>query len=513
MPDQDLMKLLPWVLGGTGVAALENKLVGENLPDELKHVNLGIGGVSGLLAANPAHRAQVLGSLPFKQMGLFGIGAIDRLREQQQNLTDTNLATAKIHRQTAALEGSNAGSHNKLMAAFLIPALLGGGALAYHAYGQRKKKRAEGFKTVDERGTPNHARKIRIDVPSSALPPEFFSSLMHADDLPRSRTRVMEKAATYNGGEGIGSAFNDSFLGNLWQGAKRVPGAILGSEAATNAGNVGNLGWELTGLPTAGRTAKDISLGLGSQSGGNESGGGRYLAAGLGGMLLSGAALKSGILPAMAKLVGKGRLARMVKPNTFGKALRYPITGMPNISSLLSSTIAGRALSAAEHAALDNPATRDATFRSLKGTLGGDRHLIDKMRDLKYQYNPRAYVPGRTPTTLGGEAMQAGGRALHGVNETARRGYNFVRRNPYGSATVAGLPLASMGTLRDEDKYREYLANNKPLLANENHGPWNMPLSSQLAAILSNAGGGGSGGALSGQLKGWAGNSYDLANR
>ena len=109
--------------------------------------------------------------------------------------------------------------------------------------------------------------------------------------------------------------------------------------------------------------------------------------------------------------------------------------------------------------------------------------------------------------------MQAGGRALHGVNETARRGYNFVRRNPYGSATVAGLPLASMGTLRDEDKYREYLANNKPLLANENHGPWNMPLSSQLAAILSNAGGGGSGGALSGQLKGWAGNSYDLANR
>jgi len=513
MPDQDIIKLLPWILGGTGVAALENKLVGENLPDALKHVNLGIGGVTGLLAASPVHRAAALSSLPFKQLGLFGIGSLDKFRRQQQGLIDTNLATAKINRQTAALEGENAGSRNRLMAAFLIPALLGGGALAYHAYSQRKKKRPEGYTTIGQRGSGSgSARKVKIDVPASALPPEFFSSLVHADDTPRSRVRVMEKAATYNGGESVGEAFDDSFLGRLWGGAKRIPGAITGSAPVQTAGGIGELGFELTGLPTASRTVKDISLGLGSQAGGNDRGGGRYLAAGLGGALLSGAALKTGILPVVAKLVGAGRLARMARPDTLGKTLRYPVTGLPNVSELLSSTIAGRALTAAEHAALENPATRAATFKALRGTLGGDRHLIDKMRDLKFQYTPRAYVPGRTPTTLLGEAAQAGGRALHGARELGRRGYTFIRRHPYISSTAAGLPLASMGTMRDDSKYRDWMTSNSPLQASETHGPWHMPLSSQLAAILSNAGGAGAP-AVARQIQGWPGGAFDLANR
>lgn len=514
--ESPIMKALPWILGGIGVSGLENKLVGEHLPNELKNVNLGIGGVSGLLAANPAHRAQVLSSLPFKQMGLFGIGAIDRLRQQQQNLTDTNLATAKIHRQTAAMEGANSSSKAKMLASFLVPAALGSGALAYYAWNQRKKKRPEGYKTVGQRGTGSgSSRKVKIDVPASSLPPEFFSSLIHADDSPRSRVRVLEKSAAtmYDGGETLGQAANDSFLGRLFHRAGQVPHNLVNSKPISTAGDLGSIGMELTGLPTVGRTAKDTGLGFGSQAGGQHGVGNRYLAAGLGGALLSGVGLKTGILPMMAKMVGPGRLARQIRPDTLGKALRAPITGLPNFSQALTDTVAGRALTGAEHAALADPATRTTTFNSLRNTLGGNRHLNDTMRNLKFQFTPKPYTPGTTPTTLLGEAAQAGGRAVHGAKELGRRGYNFVRRHPYLSSTAAGIPLAAVGTLRDEDKYRDWLARNGPLASHPpDHGPWRMPLSSQLALMLSNAGGGGQP-AVAGQIRGWAGNPFEAAQQ
>ncbi len=484
-----LEKLLPWVAGGVGVAALENKLVGENLPPELQHVNLGIGGVSGLLAANPSHRAQVLSSLPFKQMGLFGIGAVDKLRRQQQELTDTNLATAKIHQNTAAMEGSNASGRAKQVAAFLIPALLGSGALAYYAYNNRKKQKAKGYETVGQRGTANRDhRKIKIDVPASALPPEFFSSLVHADDTPRSRIRFMEKAAMFNG-ESLGDAWDDSFLGRLTGRASKAPDSMWNSGAVRTMRDAGGLGMEFTGLPTLGRTVKDLGLGLGHQSGTNEGTGSRYLLAGAGGALMSGAALKSGILPLAAKLIGPGRLMRQIRPDTLGKAITGPVTGTPNLAQGLLNTIAGRGLTAAEHAALANPATRDATFKSLKNTLGGNRQLLEKMNDLKYKFTPRAFNPGKVPTTLAGEAFQGARRGLHGASELGRRGYNFARRHPYLSAYGIGTPLALMGTLRDEDKYRDLVARTKDYLPNPpKYGPWRMPLSSQLAQMLSNVG-------------------------
>ena len=508
-----LVKALPWIAGGLGVSALENKVVGENLPDELKNVNLGIGGVSGLLAANPAQRAHVLSSLPFKQMGLFGIGALDRLRKQQQSLTDTNLATAKIHRQTAAMEGANAGSKAKIMAAFLVPALLGSGALAYHAWNQRKKKKLEGYKTVGQRGVGSgSARKVKFDIPASALPPEFFTSLINADESPRSRMRVLEKQAMYNGGgEDLSTAANDSFLGRLFHRAGQIPHNIAQSKPVSNAGNAASLGWEFTGLPTVGRTVKDTGLGFGSEAGGQHGVGHRYLAAGLGGALLSGVALKTGIMPMLAKGFGPGRLMRQIKPDTLGKKLMQPITGMPNLAQMLHNTAGGRALTAAEHAALENPATRDATHAALRNTLGGNRQLVDKMRDLRFQHVPRPFVPGTTPTTLLGEAGLAGRKAVHGVKELGRRSYNFVRRHPYISSTVAGTPLAGLGTMRDDSKYRDWLNKNGPMQANPpQHGDWRLPISSQLALMLSNVGSNGQP-AVSRQIQGWPGNSFEAA--
>lgn len=507
-----LEKILPWAAGGLGIAALENKLVGENLPPELQNVNLGIGGVSGMLAANPAHRAQVLSSLPFKQMALFGIGAIDKLRRQQQALTDTNLATAKINQNTASMEGENASGKAKQVAAFLIPALLGSGALAYYAYNQRKKDRAKGFETVGQRGTTNREHnKVKIDVPASALPPEFFSSLVHADDTPRSRVRFMQKAATYNGGEDLGSAWRDSFLGRLTHRAEKAPNDIWNSGAGHTARDIGGLGMELTGLPTLNRTVKDVGLGFGSQSGGSEGVGNRYLAAGLGGALLSGAALKSGILPLAARMIGPGRLLRQIRPDTLGKAIRGPITGTPNLSQTLLNTISGRALTEAEHAGLANPGTRDAMFKSLHNTLGGNRHLLEKMNDLKYQFSPRAFSPGRTPTTLLGEASEAGRRGLHGAKELGRRGYYFGRRHPYLSAYGLGTPLAFMGTLRDEDKYRDLVQRTKDYMPSPpKYGPWRMPLSSQLAQMLSNVGSEGMP-AVAQQVMGFPRTAYDAS--
>lgn len=507
------MKALPWILGGVGVSGLENKLVGENLPTELKNVNLGIGGVTGMLASNPAHRFAALSSLPLKQMGLFGVGAIDRLRKQQQMLTDTNLSTAKIHRQTAAMEGQNAGSKAKIIMAFLAPALIGSGALAYHAFNQRKKQRPEGYKTIGQSGVGSgNSRKVKLDIPASALPPEFFSSLIQADKSPRGRVRVLEKAATYNGGESFGDAFGDSAFGRLFGRAGKIPGDITGSKAMRAAGNVADIGAEFTGLPTLGRTVKDTGLGFGTQAGGNERAGGRYLAAGLGGALLSGVALKTGILPMMAKVLGPGRLLRQIKPPSLGKALKAPITGMPNFAQTLHNTIYGRALSAAEHTALANPATRASTYQTLRNTMGGNRNLEDAMRNLKFQHVPRPFVPGTTPSTLLGEAALAGRRGAHGVSELGRRGYNFVRRHPFISATVAGTPLAGLGTMRDDSKYREWLAQNGPMQADATHGPWRMPLSSQLALMLSNAGSGGQP-AVAAQIRGWPGNSFEAAQR
>lgn len=492
-----LSEILPWMLGGIGVSALENKFVGENLPDELKNVNLGIGGVTGLLAANPASRIGALSSLPFKQMGLFGIGAMDRLRKQQQALTDTNLETAMINRDTAKTEGANAGSKAKIIAAFLIPSLLGSGALAYYAYNQRKKQREGGYKTVGGRGESNRKQKVKIDVPVSALPPEFYESLVNADDAPSSRIRLLESrkaASMVKRADSLEQAVRDSMFGRLMGRADAAAGQALDSGPVKLMKGLGGLAWDFTGIPMFTRGIKDLGSAAGylAENAGGEAA--RYGVAGLGGLLGGVPALRFGAMPLSARLIGIGRLHRQLFKNKdlVGK-LAYPFVGTGRLSQMLLNTRAGQGLSAAEKALLADPATRHATFNRLYNTLGGNRNLLDQMRDLKWKYNYTPFRSSHVPGSLAGEAFLASRRGLHALGEAGKATGHMGMKYPMLTGTLAGIPLSTLGSARDEAKYLDLLDQTSGIMPQApNYGPYRLPLSSQLASMVSNVGSGGS---------------------
>lgn len=203
-----------WGLGGTALAAAENKYLGDLLPEELKKVNLGVGFTTGLLARNRRHRGKALGSLPFKQLGLFGVGEAAQARRERSGLMNldldrarTELATARTNQQGA--EGralrEQAGidtekARNWILGILGGGAVLGGGALAYDALSADRKtpRRRASTARVGEKGrtsrTPDKLR-VRIDVPTASAPPELINSLINLDDNRRARTVYETKSA------------------------------------------------------------------------------------------------------------------------------------------------------------------------------------------------------------------------------------------------------------------------------------------------------------------------------
>lgn len=465
-------------IGGAGVAALENYLVGDNLPSELQKVNLGLGAATGAaMAMDPAHRGAYLASWPIKSMGLFGIGSMANYVNQQSELADKNLEIADINRRTAETSSDNAGNTTRNMLMFLLPALAAGGGLGYHAWNQYQKNKAQKensrFRTKDEKGKLSGRQRIRIDVPVTAMPDEFMQSLMNADDIPRARSRLQEKHASLLGElTGVGPTLD----------VPREGGSALGSFAGQDYGNAMRYG-----LATAGQGMMGLTL------------------------------LRGGMAPALAMMLRRPRLAAMMGKMPAGAmgslrskgpasllrgGMRRNLTEAPAFAKWLWHWTEGNKLSPKSLAA-----RRGANPTGKKMDMRG---AVDRARDMRYRYRPDRYAfdsknpflrgplmswlrPSATPgTSLLSRGVEGAKFMANRAVNTAYRGKQLALRNPNMSLTAAGLPLSMVGLQRDKERdqdARSYLNQFSPNFR-EGRGFDNFPVSVMMGNALQNLYGG-----------------------
>ena len=440
---------------GTGVAAGENELLGDNLPEELKLINLGIGGVTGGLMANPAYRERALHSWPFKQLGLFGIGSLDHFRRQQSDLADRKLETAEIEQDTAKTKNRDLKGLGTMLAA-----LAGSGALAYYAYNQRKKPRKPtNYDTIGGKGKLRGSaqNRVKIDVPGSALPAEFFQSLVDIDDNPKARTLAQTRKTASAQDGGIGST--------LW-----------------------DMGREMMAYPSFGRMGRDVGSAAGNLAGGDFGEAARYGAGAVGNAAFGGLALQG--------------LASMTGEHVFTE---------PRLRSWASG--------ATTPGATANQAWMQRQFQQYPrlGRFVLDHSIdYDKWGDRlnkQFAYDPRRYAwhnptvasggssfgkffdrfltRPKTPTTslFGAGTGVAKWLANRGVNA----GYGmrqFVGRHPLVTMFGAGLGLAGMGTEGDKsrrDEARDQMRESNFFSAPMRNG---APVSATLETIMNSLGAG-----------------------
>jgi hypothetical protein len=208
-------KLLAATGLGGGVALAENKYLGDFLPEELKTINLGIGGTTGALAVLGGRKGMMtaLGTLPLKQMALLGVGSMEKARAQRRSLMGLELDRASTDLETAKL-GLKGEGLKKLLATLAVGSgMAGAGALGYHVYDnkkykdwheQREKEKEERRKNRNITASKGKSRRgveklrIKIDVPASAAPEELLRSLTNLDDGPNTKTQYVAKKAFKN---------------------------------------------------------------------------------------------------------------------------------------------------------------------------------------------------------------------------------------------------------------------------------------------------------------------------
>jgi len=476
------LNYIPWLAGGVGLAALENKLIAEEIPDPLKTVNLGVGAVTGFLGANPTTRTAALNSLPFKQLGLFGVGAMDKFRRQQQSLVDTNLTTANINKDTARLHQDDAGNRKAMALAFLLPALVGSGALAYYAYnkGQRSSPGSR-FQTVDSKGAPKGRRRVKIEVPASALPDEFFSSLINVDDNSKAFTRVQEKS--------------------------EAPVRKRASADRSIPGMVWDTAQEFTGLPSVTRSLREAGQATAQGVAGNYDEAGRYGLASAGNLAIG--ALGAQTMPwLLGKMLTQKRLADWRNSRKFSPS-GFLDPKLPHIGNWIWRHSFGNQLSPQQAKARK---AMSATSMAAGGKAVDMRGALDRARDIKFRYDPRRFAwsnpaaakpyslgsvfnrlltesPGGASTGILGRAADIG---RYGANRAVNAAYwthQLARRNPMASLFALGLPLSGLGSIKDDDNLnaaRAAGAANSFFTAPSRNG---RPVSQTLDSILGLIGG------------------------
>ena len=544
--------MLPFAAGGVGLSLLENKLLGENLPEPVKRVNLGLGATQGALLADPGTRAQALASLPMKQMALVGLGSLDRFRRSQQGLVDTNLRTAKLNERTARIMGRDAGGRKALMAAFLLPALVGGGAAGYMAFDKyRKSHRASSrYDTIASSGKPPSHQKIRIDIPPGALPKGFYDSLSGIGNSDRAFTRLEEQ------GGGVGKRL--AKLEERRDPDRKLRKAAALYKAAYGAPQhhgllpiLGNMAWEFTGIPSFDRAVRDTGGAYSSLESGDHQNALRYGAGALGNAAMGAVALRTGMYPVLGKLLGKARLggviarnpagrlgsgfafpgtARHIFRNAFGNELSPLLDEAGNVRVTGAQRMANRhAFNTALRSGGPNPVTGKAFEEGAKPLdMAGP---LDRARNIKFRYDPNKFAwdnpsapnpvfpgsvrgspiraaqnrmgamfnrfltnpAGRTTPPPQGLPGQLFNLARYGANRAVNAGYwgtQFARRNPNLSLTALGMPLAGKGVLQDKANMD---ADREALQGYvpdyaRNQGPYGMPISSALSGLLGGVG-------------------------
>lgn len=477
------LNYIPWLAGGVGLAALENKLIADEIPDPLKTVNLGVGAVTGFLGANPSTRMSALNSLPFKQLGLFGVGAMDKFRRQQQSLVDTNLATAGINKDTARLQQDDAGDRKAMALAFLLPALVGSGALAYYAYNKgHKSAPSSRFQTVDSKGAPKGRRRVKIEVPASALPDEFFSSLINVDDNSKAFTRVQEKS--------------------------EAPSRKRASTDRSIPGMVWDTAQEFTGLPSVARSVREMGDATAQGVAGNYGEAARY-----GGAAVGNAAMGALGLQTMPWLLGKAltqkRLADWRNSRNFSTS-GFLEPKLPHIGNWIWRHSFGNQLSPEQ-------AKVRQGMSAARVAAGGKpldmRGALDRARDIKFRYDPKRFAwssptaakpysfgsmfnrllteapAGARSTGILGRAADIGRFGANRAVNAAYWTHQLARRNPMASLFALGLPLSGLGIIKDDDNLnaaRAAGAANSFFTAPSRNG---RPVSQTLDSILGLIGG------------------------
>lgn len=463
-------KLAPYALGGAGLSLLENKVLGSNLPDPLKKINIGIGATQGAMFGLPGNKAKImaLGSIPVKQMALFGLGEAEKFKNEQEALTNTNLDAAKVNESAAKLHLRDAGTSRAIQLAFLIPALVGAGALGYEALDKYRKshKKDPRFKNMVEGGTRRQSQKIRIDMPVSALPADFASSFLNSRD--RSHFTVKEKDGDDpNNGDGVFRSRRKS---------------------ASALSNAGSLLWQFTGIPNLLRGGKDLMYGYGALNDSDFKNTGRYALSGLGNLAMGVAAARWGAIP-LARLLGKARLSGVIRNALKGESRQF--TEAPTAAKYIYRHgfmedfpnkprvgYTSKAMEAAGEAPAKYPAINAFDPQRYAWKKPTTQSTIFK--SLLTAPDPSA-GPQSLLGTMGLGAKYVGNRAVN-AGYGARQ---VMRRYPNATLMLAGTPFANRGTIRDEEEASQQKAMwDKYLPSGGNTGPMGMPVSSVANSIL-----------------------------
>lgn len=177
---------------GLGAAGLENKFIAPDASATTHGINDVVGASTGAFAAH--HPWLALGSLPFKQMALAALNDFEKDAPTRKAIADTSLQAAQADKATAGINLQNASSWKPgdIAAGAGAAGLLGGAGM--YAYNSLHKKPAKkpGRNDVVVRGNPANriAQKVRIDVPASAFPADFFSSVVGAENSPSALEKV-----------------------------------------------------------------------------------------------------------------------------------------------------------------------------------------------------------------------------------------------------------------------------------------------------------------------------------
>lgn len=182
---------------GVGLSALENKLIDD---PGLEKVNLGLGAATGgMIGYGGRPGAGALSGLALKQMALLGTNAFMKDAPLRAEAARNNAEAAKANLATEQIKKDQAGkwsNQDKVLAALAAAGVGAAGIYGVNSILARRKKP----KTTDnavlkgDPGTPRR-QKLKIEVPASSLPPEFFQSLVDADDRDRALTTLQTKTA------------------------------------------------------------------------------------------------------------------------------------------------------------------------------------------------------------------------------------------------------------------------------------------------------------------------------
>jgi hypothetical protein len=460
---QSFRASLPLLAAGVGLGALENQYVAPDLDPGLKKVNLGIGGLTGYMLASPDPRTRALAmsSLPFKQLGLFGISSADKLRRQQQALVDANLGVANINRQTAELNRSDAASRGRNALLFLIPALLAGGGLGYLGWSQyqKKKQKIPRYGTVSEKGKRPSGEKIRIDVPARAIPPEFFSSLTQADSSPRAYTRLMQLSDQEAKEANEGKAQFDKEAGTE-------------DHSFSMPRFLADMGYQLTGIPGAIRTFQDVGQGINRYSSDDFSGAARYGAGALGNALLTLMTLRSVGFPLLGKALGPRYLQRQM-----GLLPGFSRGNFPNVAKTLHRWAYGP---------ISLPGRPPPVPDSVRYAYDPNRFAWSGATTRIPFFKTFLTENPTTRPTIPAHLFEAGRYGANRLWNTAYRMKQFGGRNPFLSMAVLGTPMAMIGTELDERKQEQAAEVAKALRADwgANKGPMGIPISSTFSDLM-----------------------------